>query len=271
MKREHYGDYTVAETLRSESALLTVWAVLREFEEELALIGGLVPRYLCSPASNELQAVTMDVDIAVSLGLSSGLYDTTTTRLRGCGFSLREGRFVKEVGQATLFLDFLTDKPAVGAPDSVMVDDMPVAAVFGVARALEACRLVRVKGKDLYGADVIEEIKVCEAGPYVCLKLSAYHARAQSKDVFDVVRCVRDYDGGPAEAARLFRAEEGNNLAYPVARHILKERFWRESAKGPAQYVDFCLGGAAQPSADARFRQHQLRNEAVDVARLLLE
>ena len=81
MKHEHYGDYTAQDTLRSESALLTVWAVLREFREDLVLVGGLVPRYLCKQLAGEMQAVTMDVDLGVSLGLSSGQYETTTTRL----------------------------------------------------------------------------------------------------------------------------------------------------------------------------------------------
>jgi len=270
VKREHYDAYTAADTLRSESALLTAWAALRELQEDLVLIGGLAPRYLCRPARNDLQPVTMDVDIGVALGLSSGLYDTITKRLGDCGFAFGGGRFVKRVNQAELYLDFFTDKPAEDAPDSVMVDDMPVSAMFGVARALETCRETPVQGRDLYGADVTELVRVCEVGPYLCLKLLAYHNRAQSKDVFDVVRCVRDYDGGPDEAARLFRAEESWNLAHRVARHILRERFGNASSKGPVQYASFCLGDATGASEDARYLRRQRANEALEVARLLL-
>ena len=52
MKKEHYEDYSAEETARSESALLTVWAVLHDFTEDLVLVGGLVPRYICRPAAD---------------------------------------------------------------------------------------------------------------------------------------------------------------------------------------------------------------------------
>ena len=116
MKYEHYGDYTEEDTLRSESGLLTVWAVLREFRDELILLGGLVPRYLCRRQPGELQAVTMDVDLGVCLGMSSGIYDTSKTRLNNAGFEWKDRRFVKKIGNVNLFIDFLTDKPE---PDEI--------------------------------------------------------------------------------------------------------------------------------------------------------
>ena len=134
MKMEHYSDYLARDTERSESALLTVWAVLQDLTDDLVLVGGLVPKYICKH-------------------------------------------------------------------------------------------------------------KVCEVGPFLCLKLLAYQNRAQSKDVFDVVRAVRDYDGGTEAAAMAFRAESGINLAFNCALHTLKTRFSDISEKGPVQYADFCMGG----------------------------
>jgi hypothetical protein len=290
MKYEHYGDYTEEDTLRSESGLLTVWAVLREFRDELVLVGGLVPRYLCRQQPGELQAVTMDVDLGVCLGMSSGIYDTTKTRLNNAGFEWKDRRFVKKIGNVNLFIDFLTDKPEPDDADSVMVDDIPVSAQPGVQRALDICREVTVCGRDLYGAKVEEKIRVCEVGPYVCLKMLAYHNRAASKDVFDMVRCVRDYDRGAQAAVRLFREEKDVNHAYPVALFILGERFTTEESKGPVQYADFCLGhGTAElipPSgvsgttttttttggfSNDAFQRRLRANEAFDVANLLLD
>ena len=268
---EHYEDYSAEDTARSESALLTVWAVLHDFVEDLVLVGGLVPRYICRPPAGALQPVTMDVDLGVSLAMSSGMYDTTKTRLEKAGFEWVDKRFVKTIGKVDLFLDFLTDKPDEDAPDSAMVDDIPVGAVFGVNRALELYREVEVSGKDLYGADVTERVKVCEVGPFICLKLQAYHNRAQSKDVFDFVRAVRDYDNGTDAAVAAFRAESGRNLAFDCAVHTLKERFGGASSKGPVQYADFCAGSLMTDSAaDTEYLQHQYSNEAVDAARALL-
>ncbi len=268
---EHYEDYSAEDTARSESALLTVWAVLHDMTEDLVLVGGLVPRYICRPAAEALQPVTMDVDLGVSLALSSGMYDTTKTRLEKAGFDWGNKRFVKTIGKTNLFLDFLTDKPGEEAPDSAMVDDIPMIAVFGVDRALALYREVDVSGKDLYGAEVRERIKICEVGPFICLKLQAYHNRAESKDVFDLVRAVRDYDGGSEVAVTAFRAESDCNLAFGCAMHTLEDRFGDVTSKGPVQYADFCAGSLMTNSAaDTEFLRQQYANEAVDAASALL-
>ena len=136
MKMQHYQDCSPEDTARSESALLTVWAALHDLTEDLVLVGGLVPRYICRRVAEALQPATTDVDLGVSLALSSGMYDTTKTRLEKAGFDWVDRRFVKAIGAAKLFLDLLTDKPDKDAPDSAMVDDIPVSAVFGVERAL---------------------------------------------------------------------------------------------------------------------------------------
>ena len=123
VKMHHYKDYSAEDTARSEAALLTVWAVLHDLTEDLVLVGGLVPRYICRSAASVLQPVTTDVDLGVSLGFSSGTYETTRTRLEKAGFDWKDNRFVKTIGATNLFLDFLTNKPSQDAPNSAMVDD----------------------------------------------------------------------------------------------------------------------------------------------------
>jgi hypothetical protein len=41
------------------------------------------------------------------------------------------------------------------------------------------------------GASVTEQIRVCEAGPFLCMKLASYGQRAASKDLFDIVQVVQ--------------------------------------------------------------------------------
>ena len=271
MKREHYQEYAGQDTERAEAALLTAWAVLADFHQDLVLIGGLVPRYICRTPASELQPVTMDVDIGISLGISSGLYEPLSERLAGAGFLFEDRRFQKKIGARTLYLDLLTDRPGPDAPESVMVDTVPVSAVYGLQRALDCCRNVRVRGRDLYGADVEEDLRVCEAGPYLCLKLLAYAGRHMSKDVFDIVRTVRHYDpGGPDGAAQCFHAERDVNAAYEIAMSTLRNEFNGLRSKGPAQYADFCLGAAQARPGDAVFLRTQRINEALDVASFLL-
>jgi hypothetical protein len=153
----------------------------------------------------------------------------------------------------------------------VVVDDVAgVSAVYGVSRALAVNRRVRISGLDLQGAEATEEVRVCEVGPYICLKLQAYAGRAQGKDIFDFVRAVRDYDGGMEAVARFFHSERGRNLAYEPAVQTLRERFETARSKGPVQYAAFCM-----PSdTDANEAQRQVRNarinEALDAAHFLL-
>ena len=173
MKYAHHSQYASGDTERAESALLTAWAVLEEFRDDLVLVGGLVPRYICRPVREDLQPVTMDVDVGVALGMSSGLYDTTSIRLAGAGFEFKDKRFQKTLGSTVLYLDLLTDRPEKDSPESAMVDDVLVSAVYGVQRTLEEYREVEITGRDLYNAAVTERIKVCEVGPFACLKLQA--------------------------------------------------------------------------------------------------
>ena len=151
-----------------------------------------------------------------------------------------------------------------------MVDTVPVSAVYGLQRALDCCRTVSVRGRDLYGADVEEDLRVCEAGPYLCLKLLAYAGRHMSKDVFDIVRTVRHYDPyGPEGTAQCFHAERDVNAAYEIAMRTLHNEFSGLRSKGPAQYADFCLGAMDAGASDVAFLRTQRINEALDVAHLL--
>ena len=271
MKLAHYDQYRPQDTARAESALLTVWAALGDLTRDLVLVGGLVPRYICKSQAGEVTAVTLDVDLGVSLELSAGQYEPTSRRLADHGFEWKDRRFVKTIQNVDLYLDFLTDKPGERAADSVVVDDVAgISAVFGVSRALEVYRTVQIVGFDLQGARVTEQVKVCEVGPYLCLKLQAYAGRAQGKDVFDFVRAVRDYDRGIEAAATLFHAEKGRNLAYEPALRILRERFGDARSKGPIQYAGFCMSGDVDSSEPQRRRRIERVNEALDAAHLLL-
>jgi len=272
MKFANYNQYRSEDTARAESALLTVWAALGDLTPDLVLVGGLVPRYICRPPSNGLTAATMDVDLGISLELSTGQYESTSRRLADHGFEWKEKRFVKTVAGTELFLDFLTDKPTAQAADSVVVDDIAgISAVFGVSRALAVCRTINISGSDLQGANVTEQVKVCEVGPFICLKLQAYCGRAQGKDIFDFVRAIRDYDGGMDAAARFFHAEKGQNLAYEPALQILRERFKDARSKGPIQYADFCMSGNMGVSESQRHLRIERANEALDAAHFLLK
>lgn len=270
-KHLHHDRYSTTDTVRAESALLTAWPVIERFHDDIVVVGGLVPRYICKVVQDGLPPVTLDVDVGVALALSSGLYDTLSTRLGNAGFALIDKRFQIQKGNVTLYLDLLTDKPTPTAADSAMVDDVPVSAVYGVQRAIDLARRVSITGHNMYGAEVKVTFRVCEVGPFACLKLQAYADRHASKDIFDFVRAIRDYDGGTSAAVAAFHAERGKNLAFDVAMNALNTHFRTPTATGPVQYANFCFGGHSSRPDDDTQRSAQFANEAHHVAQLILE
>jgi hypothetical protein len=273
VKHARYQDYHPDDTTRSESALLSVWPRLADFHDDLVLVGGLVPRYICRPRRDEdWQPHTIDVDLGIALAAGGTMYAPLSHRLTSEGFKQKAGRFEKVTKSTTLYLDFLTERSSESAPTSVQVDDVPANAFFGIDRALCTYRKVVIEGKDLNGANARETVKVCEVGPFLCLKLQGYDRRAEPKDVFDVLYTVFNYDGGLAAAVEAFQAEQvAKNLAYPLARRVLEERFKNEQEKGPQAYATFCLGEFdPEAGGDSNFTRAALAAEAVTAVRRLL-
>jgi hypothetical protein len=271
MKYTGYGDYHPDDTARSESALLTIWPRLADFHDDLVLIGGLVPRYICRPRTEDaLQPHSLDVDFGIALAAGGTTYAPLSQRLTNEGFEWKRSRFEKEMKGGTLYVDFLTERLSETSPTSVQVDDINASAFFGIDRALSVYRQVLIEGKDLNGANVRETVKVCEVGPFLCLKLQSYGRRAEPKDLFDTIYTVFNYDGGIEAAVAAFKAEEeAKNLAFPIARRVLQERFNDEQEKGPRAYATFCESGMPA-GGDAEFTRDTLAADAVTAAQRLL-
>src|SRR5438105_4479105 len=89
MKYETYHEYDPRGVLLAESALLTVWSGLSRYHDDLVLVGGLVPKYLCGDVTSvrELpRPVTLDADLGIALGASAGSYGSLHWDLRAQGF-----------------------------------------------------------------------------------------------------------------------------------------------------------------------------------------
>jgi len=274
MKFSKASDYRSENTRLSESALLSLWAKLGDLQDDIVLVGGLVPRYICRPSSDGLEPNTLDVDFGIALAAGGSMYSPLSERLGSEGFLWKNRRFVKKTSRGNFIVDFLTERPTPNSTTTAIVDNIGVSAFFGIDRALRIFREVEIEGTDLDGARVRERVKVCEIGPFICLKLQAFHGRAERKDLFDVIRSVIHYDGGLDEAIRSFQQEAGLNLAHPIACRVLRDRFEDEKAKGPIAYASFC--SEEQPlmidlSEEERvYRYTTFANQAVDVALALL-
>jgi hypothetical protein len=251
MKFDTYSDYDPRATSQTLPAFLTVWPGLGSYHDDLVLLGGMVPLYLCRHPTRERalpRPATLDVDFGISLGASAGQYGTLATDLRAQGFRLsatQSGRFEREVSGFTVYVDFLVED-GEQPRGTRLVDDVPASVMPGVVRGLQTARRVPVTGVDLYGSEQKVIARVCEVGPFLALKLRAFLHRQQGKDVFDLLYTLLHYDGGTEAAIAAFAAESvARNPAIPDARLALKTLFADESAPGPVKAAHFVYGPLA--------------------------
>ncbi len=278
MKHETCSEYDPRHTALAESAFLTLWSSLGRWHDDLVLVGGLVPKYLCGDITQHRglpRPATLDVDLGIALAADSGQYGNLFWELSGQGFKTstkHPPRLEKTIGDFPVYVDFLVEHPP-RTHGSAQVEDITASIMPGVDRALATARTMEVTGVDLHGATQKLTARVCEAGPFLALKLRAFCDRQQPKDAFDILYTLCHYDGGTAAAIAAFAEEVRlGNPASPDALRTLKEHFRTETSPGPVKASHFVLGQAAPgESEDARFRRASLRQDMVDAATHLLK
>jgi hypothetical protein len=278
MKLGAYADYDSRKVALAESALLTIWPNLDPWYEDLVLVGGLVPRYICGDTSTPRslpRPVTLDADIGIALAASAGGMSSLQFALLEKDFhkaTSSEGliRYEKKVGDYSVPVDFLTDAPP-HTQGSATVADIVASVLPGINRALATARTVKVSGVDLAGHRQTVTLRVCEVGPFLALKLRAFLHREQPKDAFDILYTLLHYDRGSTAAAAAFAEEaRAQNTACPDALRSLQRHFDSESALGPSKAAQFFPGPATpgEPE-DIRFQRLQIQQEMVNATLLL--
>jgi hypothetical protein len=278
MKYETYSQYNPVGVATAESAFLTVWAALGSWHSDLVLIGGLVPKYLCGDLSTPRtlpRPVTLDADLGIALGASLGQYGSLQMDLQAQGFRLSKDefgapRFIKQIGDFSVPLDFLAERPPA-THGTAVVDDVPANILPGVNRALASARSLLVRGLDLQGARQELTIRVCEAGPFLAMKLRAFARRQAPKDAFDILYTLLHYDRGTQAAVAAFGEEiRAGNPACADAVACLNQHFLDEKSSAPVRAANFVLGQPApgEPS-DLLFHRRQIQQDMVDAGSLL--
>ncbi|OAM90025.1 hypothetical protein OH491_19085 [Termitidicoccus mucosus] len=278
MKYETYGEYDPRAVAQTHPAFLTVWSALGSYHDDLVLLGGLVPHYICKHPTGDAalpHPATLDVDFGVALGATAGQYGTLSSDLRAQGFRPSEkqrGRFEKACGGFTLYVDFLVedgDSPR----GTRMVDDVSASVMPGVVRALATARQIPIEGADLFGARQKMTARVCDAGAFLVLKLRAFLHRQQGKDVFDLLYTLLHYDGGTQAAVESFaRESKAKNPAFADARTALEELFGDESGPAPIKAAHFVFGAPrTSDTDDIRLRRLQVQQDTQFAGRMLLQ
>jgi len=255
-----------------------VWAGLGRWHDDLVLVGGLVPKYLCGDPTESRglpRPATLDVDLGIALAADAGQYGKLFWELSAQGFSPEKDlptRFVSTINGVNVPIDFLVER-SPATTGTTQVADISANIMPGVDRALALARCVTISGVDLHGAQQSLVARVCEVGPFLALKLRAFYSRQQPKDAFDILYTVRHYDGGADAAIEAFSAEvRAGNPACGDALTTLRQHFVTEEHPGPIKASHFVLGAAVPgESADAKYQRATIRQDMVDVATRLLK
>ena len=266
-----FAEYPPRSLIGAEAALLTAWASLERFHSELVLVGGLAVKYLTRSAPGLLPgAVTMDVDLGVTLAAEGGQYGSLADELSGQGFhSDRQGRFARKFENLTVFLDFLTEHPGAMS-GTALVDGIPVGVFPGVTRALATRQMVWVEGKDLFGVRQRVAIPVSGMGALLVLKLNAFAGQQQAKDAYDLLLAVTQSVDGVDAALASFQDEVlANNPGVPRALETLRKHFMAPDQSGPLRCAAFALDGLPG-GVDEEVRRRQIIERVVTVGRALL-
>jgi hypothetical protein len=276
MKYDIYSEYQPDVIALAESAFLTVWAGLASWHDDLVLVGGMVPKYLCGDLNGTRhlpRPATLDVDLGIALAADSGQYGSLRMELNGQGFRAdpqHQCRFVKTINGVSIPIDFLVEK-APKLSGTAAVEDITAGILPGINRALKSARNVEVAGVDLHGARQKLTARVCEVGPFIAMKLRAFANRQQPKDAFDLLYTLLHYDGGTDKAIIAFAQEvRVGNPACPEAMRCLESHFSDESSPAPAKAAHFVLGPVATgESEDMRFMRLRIQQDLVTVAAML--
>ena len=108
-KFSSFAAYPPRSLAGAEAALLTAWASLERFHDDIVLLGGLAVKYLTKQEAGLLPGpVTMDVDLGVTLVVEAGgQYGSMADDLAGQGFK-RDDRGTRDPRQSSL----LPSRPA---------------------------------------------------------------------------------------------------------------------------------------------------------------
>ena len=246
---KHATDYTPEQLERTRQTLLQVLAVIGDFEEDVVLVGGLVPSLLIDQAEaqahEDAHVGTADVDLGLRLAVvSEQRYDELAERLRNSGFEPAVNQKGNRTPQrwryagagGSVVIDFLIDETDTEDHDWErllnMTEDLAAIRALGLGLAFADAEARSVGGHTLQGDEVERSIRVCGPAAFVILKAIAFHNRGEEKDAYDLIYVLRNWIGGVEDVANRWH-KLGGHAAKRKAMEVLARDFSREQVRGP--------------------------------------
>jgi hypothetical protein len=240
--------YQGAAVKACESVLIELVHVLGEFQDYIVVVGGWVPSLLFRNAS-EPHAGTLDIDLAVDLRrIPAETYQTILSALVSRGYrqdTNQPFRFFREVADRggrtiTVEVDLLASEyGGTGRGHRTQrIQDVQARKARGADLAFDNAVSIPLEGELPGGGRDRVTVRVAGLVPLLVMKGTALSDRVKEKDAYDIYYCVRNYPGGPAALAELFRPHLGNRIVREGLGKI-RAKFKSPDYVGPKWVTDF--------------------------------
>jgi len=214
---------------------------------EFALLGGLMPEYLCA-GSTFYHAGTTDVDVQVDLEIACGTVNVQRLEngLRNAEFhpdSDTGWRWSTDEGSAVVVrFELLADSDSHPAGDTLVFEDCNKLGAVNLRGTGFAARDVAVRQLTAPVGDMPRTVEMYTTGlaGFLMAKTAAAGSRRAPKDWYDIAFVLLHNDaGGPEEAAHVVRAQFGGELvgATRTALDDLVANFSDPASQGAKAYA----------------------------------
>jgi hypothetical protein len=240
-------DYNAEALQAVRNVLIELVQILGEFRDHIVVVGGSVPGLLLRDAA-EPHIGTLDIDLALDFrNIPDTSYQTLLKALMIRGY--RQGgqpfQFFREVPSSgrdpiTVEVDLLAGQYGGTSRShrTQIVQDARARKTRGCDLVFENNEIVAIEGELPGGGHLTVQCRVAAFVPFLVMKGMALADRLKEKDAYDIYYCVRQYPGGIAALAEVFRPHLGNGLVREGLTKI-KQKFLSPEGAGPKWVADF--------------------------------
>ena len=265
------SDYNREAVEAARSVLLEIVHVLGEYRDNIVLIGGWVPLFLC-PSPEEPHVGSMDIDLALDhRELTEAGYRTMQQLLVERGYEQGPQPFIfyrqVDVGgrQVRVEVDLLGGEyGGTGRGHRTQkVQDIRVRKARGADLAFDSPVETTLEGTLPGGAKDTVKLRVASLVPFIVMKSIALDERLKEKDSWDIYYCIRNYPAGAEGVATAFAPHIDHGLV-KEGLTLLAKHFGSVDGVGPSHVADFAEVGDAEERA-------RIRRDAFEQVRYVLD
>ncbi len=255
-------DYSAGQIEAAHRVLIEVMNLLKEYEDEICLIGGWVPEFLFEGKGH---TGSVDIDILFDhqqIEKDPG-YSTVKRIMEKNGYNKHDEKyfsFVKEIVingiKYKVDVDFLAGKYGgnIDSKRSQHVQGMKMLKATGGNFAFEVPRIhKKVTAMRPDGAVDTCEISIVSMVPFLVMK-SAALGRNKPKDAYDIYFCITKYEGGVRALSKEFLPYREHGCVKAMLKS-LREKFETMDHVGPTDVANFLSGSVHEFGTDDELKQ----------------